>query len=103
MNPVESRLDPANAISSAVAERDAGVPDGWQAVRSPVTASEWNVAVAAGQRVVAGEKMVVLEAMKMEIAVAAPSAAVVEKLNCVAGAHVAAGQALLHIRAEAAA
>ena len=45
----------------------------------------------------------VLEAMKTEIAVAAPNAGIVEKLNCVAGAMVWAGQTLLLLRAEAAA
>jgi urea carboxylase len=49
----------------------------------------------------AGQKLIVLEAMKTEIAVAAPSAGLVEKLNCAAGAMVWAGQTLLWLRAEA--
>ena len=51
-----------------------------RAVRSPITASVWKIAVEPGQRVMAGEKLIVLEAMKMEIAVAAPSAGVIEGL-----------------------
>jgi urea carboxylase len=47
-----------------------------------------------------GQKLIVLEAMKMEIAVAAPAAGVVEKLNCVKGALVTAGQQLVTLRQE---
>jgi urea carboxylase len=76
------------------------LPDGCRPVCAPVTASVWNVAVAAGERVQAGQKLVVLEAMKMEIAVAAPAAGVVEMLNCAAGALVSAGQRLVTLRPE---
>jgi urea carboxylase len=76
-------------------------PQGCSSVRSPIAASVWNVAVEAGQRVEAGQKLIVLEAMKTEIAVAAPNAGRVEKLNCAAGAMVWAGQTLLWLRAEA--
>jgi urea carboxylase len=65
-----------------------------------VTASVWNIAVEAGQRVQAGEKLMVLEAMKMEIAVSAPSAGTIEMLNCVTGALVSAGQRLVTLRQE---
>ena len=56
----------------------------------------------AGQRVEAGQKLMVLEAMKTEIAIAAPNAGIVEKLNCAAGAIVWAGQTLLLLRSEVA-
>ena len=48
----------------------------------------------------AGQKLIVLEAMKMEIAVAAPIAGVIEVLNCVKGAMVSAGQRLVTLRQE---
>jgi urea carboxylase len=82
---------------------DSEAPEGCRPVRSPIAASVWNVAVEAGQRVEAGQKLIVLEAMKTEIAVAAPNAGIVERLNCAAGAMVWAGQTLLLLRAEAAA
>jgi urea carboxylase len=69
-------------------------------VRSPIAASVWNVAVEAGERVEAGQNLIILEAMKTEIAVAAPNAGIVEKLNCAVGAMVLAGQTLLLLRAE---
>jgi len=82
---------------------EADVPDGCSPVRSPISASVWNVAVEAGQRVEAGQKLMVLEAMKTEIAVTSPRAGIVESLACAAGALVWAGQVLLLLRAEAAA
>jgi urea carboxylase len=83
-------------------EPDSTAPDGCRPVRSPVVASVWNIAVDAGQRVEAGQKLMVLEAMKTEIAIAAPNAGIVEKLNCAAGAIVWAGQTLLLLRSEVA-
>jgi urea carboxylase len=76
------------------------VPEGCRPVRAPVTASVWNIAVEPGQRVEAGQKLIVLEAMKMEIAVTAPAAGIVESLNCVKGALVSAGQHLAILRQE---
>jgi urea carboxylase len=74
------------------------IPEGCRPVVSPVSASVWNVAVEAGQHVQAGQKLIVLEAMKMEIAVSAPRAGVVERLNCAPGALVSAGQRLVTLR-----
>ena len=92
-------MDPPEAPAPTA---DMNAPDGCRPVRSPVVASVWNVAVEAGQRVEAGQKLIILEAMKTEIAVAAPHAGIVEKLTCAAGAMVWAGQTLLFFRAEAA-
>jgi urea carboxylase len=76
------------------------VPEGCRPVRAPVTASVWNIAVEPGQRVEAGQKLIVLEAMKMEIAVSAPWAGTIETLNCAKGALVSAGQHLITLRQE---
>jgi len=80
-----------------------GVPAGCVSVFSPTTANVWGVAVENGERVQAGQKLIVLEAMKMEILVTAPQAGIVEKLQCAQGALVSAGQSLLALRPEAAA
>ena len=77
------------------------VPEGCRPVRAPVTASVWNIAVEPGQRVEAGQKLIILEAMKMEIAVSAPTAGTIETLNCTKGALVSAGQQLITLRQEA--
>jgi urea carboxylase len=79
---------------------DGTAPDGCSPVRSPIAASVWNIVVAAGQRVEAGQKLMILEAMKTEIAVAAPNSGIIEKLNCAVGTLVGAGQTLLLLRSE---
>jgi urea carboxylase len=91
-------LEPADA--PAASNGDSDTPDHCKPVRSPIGASVWTIAVETGQKVKAGQKLLVLEAMKTEIAVVAPSAGIVEKLNCVPGAVVSAGQVLLALRTE---
>jgi urea carboxylase len=85
-------IEPPEAAGPAP---EADVPEGCSPVRSPISASVWNVAVEAGQRVEAGQKLMILEAMKTEIAVTAPRAGIVHSLACAAGALVWAGQTLL--------
>lgn len=43
-------------------------------VRAHITGTVWKVEVAAGQAVAAGDPLVVLESMKMEVPVEAPAA-----------------------------
>jgi len=93
-------VDKFVAPDDAPPTADTAVPEGCRAVLSPVTASVWNIGVEAGQRVKAGQRLIVLEAMKMEIAVTAPVAGVIETLNCAPGMLVSAGQALAAIRTE---
>jgi urea carboxylase len=89
-------------LDALVPSSEESVPEGCRPVRSPVAASVWNISVETGQRVEAGQKLLVLEAMKMEIAVVSPAAGVVESLSCAPGKLVAAGQQLVTIRGEAA-
>ena len=72
-----------------------GIPDGCQAVASPLTGSVWNIGVEAGQRVQAGDRLIVLEAMKTELVVTAPTGGVVREVVCKQGALVTPGQTLL--------
>ncbi|MGA3189904.1 MAG: carboxyltransferase domain-containing protein, partial [Bryobacteraceae bacterium] len=92
-DPVVEAVD-----DSTPADEDDAVPEGCRAVSSPVTASVWSIAVELGQRVTAGQRLIVLEAMKMEIVVTAPAGGVLEKLHCSTGALVLAGQRLVTIR-----
>jgi urea carboxylase len=94
-------VEPPDAFSASHSDLD--TPEGCKPVRSPIGASVWTIAVATGQRVEAGQKLLVLEAMKTEIAVVAPSAGTVEKLHCAPGSLVSSGQVLLALRPEAAA
>ncbi len=74
-------------------------PAGCECVRSPITASVWQVNVQKGQPVETGQRLLVLEAMKMEVAVVAPRRGIVEDLRCAPGASVTAGQNLVVLRA----
>jgi urea carboxylase len=76
----------------------AEIPEGCEAVRSPMTASVWQVVIEPGQRVEAGQKILVLEAMKMEVAIVAPAEGVVQDVHCQKGGMVMAGQNLATVR-----
>ncbi len=78
-----------------VAERP--VPAGCRALKSPAHASVWNIAVKPGDKVQAGQRLIVVESMKMEIAVATPFAGTVVEILVPQGAQVTAGQALLFL------
>jgi len=82
------------------APADIDVPLGCDAVRSPMSASVWQIAVEVGQRVEAGDRIVILEAMKMEFIVVAPADGVVEMVHCARGGMVMAGQTLATLRTE---
>ena len=70
------------------------VPEGCEAVVAPMTASVFQVAAQPGQYVAEGEKLLVLDAMKIEMVIAAPARGVVRELLCQAGQMVSAGQQL---------
>lgn len=77
---------------------DAGIPEGAEAVESPVAGSVWKVLVTkVGQRVEAGETLAVLESMKMEITVEAPLSGTLSAHLCRDGQAVQPGQTLFGI------
>jgi urea carboxylase len=65
-----------------------------------MTASVFQIAVEPGQHVAAGQKMIVLDAMKMELTIGAPAAGVIEKILCQSGQMVSAGQQLAILRLD---
>lgn len=75
------------------------IPDGCRGVQSPITGSVWTVGVQPGERVEAGQRLMVIEAMKMEVAVAAPHGGTVVEVRCQAGAPIMTGQTLVVVRA----
>jgi urea carboxylase len=68
------------------------------AVVSPVSGSVWKVASSQGQSVKAGDTLVLVESMKMELPVTAPVDGVVTQLCCSEGRAVAVAQTLLILR-----
>ncbi len=77
------------------------LPPGSTGIAAPVAGNVWQVRVQPGQRVVAGDELVVLEAMKMEISVRAETAGVVAALCCAKGRPVHAGEVLVAVTPEA--
>ena len=76
------------------------IPAGHRAVKSPAHGSVWNIGVKPGERVGVGQRIAIIESMKMEIAVAAPQAGIVAEIFCAQSAEVAAGQNLLLLKTE---
>jgi urea carboxylase len=72
-------------------------------VASPVSGSIWKVPVRVGQSVKAGETLVLVESMKMELPVTAPVDGVIEQLRCAEGRAVEVAQLLVSLRPDAAA
>jgi urea carboxylase len=82
-------------VAAAGADSELDLPPNGRAVATHVAGSVWKIAVGEGAAVKAGEPLVIVESMKMEIIVAAPCDGRVHKLYCREGAQVAAGQDLL--------
>ena len=71
---------------------EAPLADGQQSVDSHIAGNLWQVQVQAGSRVAAGDVLVILESMKMEIPLLAPMAGVVREIRAQPGSAVRAGQ-----------
>jgi urea carboxylase len=76
------------------------IPSGCEAIASPVSGSVWRVGVEAGRRIKQGETVVIVESMKMEMHVAAPSDGTVVELRCTEGRGVTVGQTLAIFRPD---
>jgi urea carboxylase len=83
--------------AGAASHADA-IPDGCIAISSPVTGSVWQLKTRIGERAAAGSALIVIESMKMEIAVQTEEAGTVVELRCQRGQPVLAGETLLVLR-----
>lgn len=87
-------------FESAEADRasQTAVPEGMLAVESQLPGSVWKIDVKEGQRVESGQRVMVLESMKMEIAVNAPQSGTIAQVHVSEGQAVGASQtvALIH-------
>jgi urea carboxylase len=86
--PVEPAGDRPEALALA---------DGETAIESHVHGMVWQLAVSEGERVQAGQELLVLEFMKTELTITASSRGYVTRVLCREGSQVAPGQALLVI------
>jgi len=82
-------------LAQAGPDSELDLPPGAVAVATQVAGNVWRVPVESGQRVAAGDTLVIVESMKMEIPVTAPVAGTVLRLFCREGGPVSAGQDLL--------
>ena len=87
--------DAANGDGTGAA---ADLPPGGEAVASPVPGSVWKIAAEPGRRVKAGDPLVIVESMKMEIAVPAPADGELLEIRCAEGQAVTLGQTLAVLR-----
>jgi urea carboxylase len=94
---VSEAPDAGGADNAAARAAAAQAFDG-EVVASQVSGGVWQVQVAPGADVKAGQVLLVIESMKMEIAVQAPCDGRIEQLLCAEGQSVTAGQALVLMR-----
>jgi len=71
------------------------IPPGSTAVESTAPGCVWKIMVREGERVASGDVLVVVESMKMEMAVIAPHDGIVSNIRCAEGKPVSLGQTLL--------
>lgn len=90
-----------NTVSEAGTDSPLELPPGSRAVAAHVAGNVWNIPVQVGSKVKSGDALVIIESMKMEIAVVAPCDGEIVQLNCRIGGQVAAGQDLLVIQSDA--
>ncbi|MDR0278604.1 MAG: urea carboxylase [Paucimonas sp.] len=86
----QAHFESTEAVAEAT--EDAPLPAGQIGVESAIAGNLWQVQVSVGQRVEAGDALVVLESMKMEIPLLAPCAGVVREVRVEPGSAVRAGQ-----------
>jgi urea carboxylase len=87
-------------VAEAATDSELDLPPNSRAVASHVAGNIWKIEVAEGDTVEAGDTLLIVESMKMEIAVTAPAAGKVLRLFCKEGSQVAAGQDLLVLQGE---
>jgi urea carboxylase len=87
---------PTAAPAEAAPEEE--LPFGATLVETAILASVWKVVVAPGQYVVEGDVVVVLESMKMEMAIHSPVSGTVARVMVRPGQDVVPGQALLAVK-----
>ena len=90
----QADLTADDIVAEAGTDSELDLPPGGRAIATPVAGNVWKIPVVEGHTVKAGDVLVIVESMKMEINVVAPSDGRVHRLLCREGGQVSAGQAL---------
>ncbi|CUI79747.1 urea carboxylase [Achromobacter xylosoxidans] len=93
--------DVAAPPAEAAPELEIALRDGERLVSADMCGNVWKIPVQVGQSVAAGDTLVVVEAMKMELSVIAPVSGTVAAIRCVPGKPVNAGDALVVLAEDA--
>jgi urea carboxylase len=75
-----------------------GIPADCMAISSPVSGSVWRIRSALGHHVKAGDTLMLIESMKMEVAVTAPVDGLISEFRCTEGRAVSFAQTLMVLR-----
>ena len=97
-SPAGGRRSSSSSIRSRKAE--AGAEEGDAAIRAPMNGRLVALAVEEGEKVEAGQRLAVVEAMKMEHALVAPHAGVVRDLDADVGDQVEMGERIMRVERE---
>lgn len=88
-------LDTFVAPESTVASNDDAIPAGCDGVFATMTGNVWKILVAPGQLVAAGDPVIIVEAMKMEMTVASLITGRVQEIRVQPGRTVQSGQIVM--------
>uniref|UniRef100_B8HW84 Urea carboxylase n=1 Tax=Cyanothece sp. (strain PCC 7425 / ATCC 29141) TaxID=395961 RepID=B8HW84_CYAP4 len=88
----------AEEDSSSIPAEEISLPDDTEAITAHISANIWQILVQPGDTVQEGDRLLILEAMKMEIAVVAEQTGTIVEVYCSQGQTVTAGKILLALR-----
>ena len=94
---LSGEFDRADPDAAPPDSSDCVLPEGQWAVLSQMSANIWKILVKPGDAVQVGDPLIILESMKMEIEVEAPSSGIIKTLLCQPGQSVLAGQPLISL------
>jgi urea carboxylase len=88
----------SESITDAAPVSAAEIPADCEAVHAPLTGNLWKLLVRVGDEIRAGQEVVIIEAMKMEAAIASTATGRVVEIRCAEGRPVNSGESLLIVK-----
>lgn len=81
-------------------QNESDLPAGAHAISSDVTGTVWKLLIETRQPVNAGDPVIIIESMKMEITLSTPVSGIVQQISCRQGDYVFSGQMLVIVQEE---